>query len=56
MFLLSIIIYRDGSEELYDHNNDPDEFTNIAGDPQYSSLKMEPAALILKVNAEPNKK
>ncbi|MGI9475020.1 MAG: sulfatase-like hydrolase/transferase, partial [Rubripirellula sp.] len=27
------IRYIDGSEELYDHDNDPDEWHNIAGDP-----------------------
>jgi len=26
-------IYDDGSEELYDHRNDPHEFTNLAADP-----------------------
>ena len=25
------ILYEDGTEELYDHNNDPNEYTNLAG-------------------------
>ena len=29
------IHYIDGSEELYNHNNDPKEFHNLASDPQY---------------------
>jgi len=35
------ILYNDGSEELYDHNTDPDEFTNIAGRPEFMDLKAE---------------
>jgi len=33
------IRYRDGSEELYDHRNDPKEWHNIADDPKYESVK-----------------
>ena len=29
------ISYEDGGEELYDHEKDPDEFTNLADDPEY---------------------
>jgi arylsulfatase A-like enzyme len=32
------IHYVDGSEELYDHDNDPDEWTNLADDPQMKSI------------------
>ncbi len=32
------IQYRDGSEELYNHEVDPGEYTNLAGDPQYASV------------------
>ena len=32
------IRYLDGSEELYDHNNDPHEWTNLAGDPQMKKV------------------
>lgn len=35
------IRYRDGSEELYDHRSDPGEFTNLAGDPKWTSVKEE---------------
>ncbi len=31
--------YSDGSEELYDHANDPQEWTNLAGDSNYDSIK-----------------
>jgi arylsulfatase A-like enzyme len=27
----------DGNEELYDHNNDPEEHHNLAGDPEYKA-------------------
>ena len=32
-------VYIDGSEELYDHRKDPEEWTNLAFDPQYSNIK-----------------
>ena len=32
------IRYNDGGEELYDHNEDPNEWTNLAGNPEYSSV------------------
>ncbi len=44
------IRYKDGSEELYDHKNDPDEFVNLAGLKKYDSVKKELAAWIPKVN------
>lgn len=47
------IRYHDGSEELYDHVSDPDEFTNIGDAPQYDSLKDELGAWIPKVNVKP---
>jgi arylsulfatase A-like enzyme len=37
----SYIKYRDGSEELYDHQADPCEFTNLAGRPEYDHIKLE---------------
>lgn len=33
------ILYRDGSEELYDHSKDKDEFTNLAENPEYAAVK-----------------
>jgi iduronate 2-sulfatase len=32
------IRYRDGSEELYNHKNDPGEHINLAGDPKYAEV------------------
>lgn len=32
------IRYRDGSEELYDHRNDPGEHLNLAGNPEYANV------------------
>ena len=33
----------DGSEELYDHDTDPEEWTNLAGDPKLQAIKTEMA-------------
>jgi len=46
------IRYADGGEELYDHDNDPMEWTNLAGDPKYAGVKKELARWLPKVNAE----
>ena len=35
------ICYADGSEELYDHDADPMEWTNLANDPKYVGAKKE---------------
>ena len=35
------IRYSDGSEELYDHANDPNEFTNLSKHEQFSAKKAE---------------
>ena len=35
------IVYEDGAEELYDHQDDNDEWRNRAGDASYGSLKAE---------------
>ncbi len=40
------IRYIDGSEELYDHAADPEEWTNLADDPAYDEIKAEMAAFI----------
>jgi len=33
--------YHDGGEELYDHNTDPMEWNNLAGDPAYAEIKSQ---------------
>ena len=33
------IRYADGSEELYDHHTDPNEWTNMAADPAHQAVK-----------------
>lgn len=45
------IRYADGSEELYDHDADPLEWKNLAGDPQLASVKAELAHWLPRVNA-----
>lgn len=44
------IRYSDGTEELYDHENDPMEWTNLAGDPKYDQVKQQLAQWLPKVN------
>jgi hypothetical protein len=44
------IRYADGSEELYDHQSDPLEWTNLAGDSQHESTKKELASALPTVN------
>jgi arylsulfatase A-like enzyme len=46
------IRYSDGTEELYDHENDPMEWTNLAADPQHAEVKKELARWLPKVNVE----
>lgn len=38
--------YIDGSEELYDHQNDPEEWTNLAGKPEFADVVREMASHI----------
>jgi arylsulfatase A-like enzyme len=38
---LRYIRYEDGSEELYDHRSDPHEWTNLADEEEYESVKQE---------------
>jgi len=38
------IRYEDGSEELYDHATDPNEWKNLAGNPNYGEVKQRLAA------------
>jgi arylsulfatase A-like enzyme len=44
------IRYRDGGEELYDHESDPREWTNLAGDPRYAEVKVELQQWLPEVN------
>ncbi|MFG0263916.1 MAG: sulfatase-like hydrolase/transferase [Rhodopirellula sp. JB055] len=44
------IRYVDGSEELYDHANDPNEWHNLAGDPSMNAIKKQHAAWIDQLN------
>ncbi len=47
------IRYADGTEELYDHEADPLEWTNLAVDPQYDDVKKELSQWFPEVNAPP---
>jgi arylsulfatase A-like enzyme len=38
--------YHDGTEELYDHQIDPGEFTNLADQPEYDHIKLKLSAWI----------
>ena len=40
------IRYSDATEELYDHGVDPDELTNLAGDPVHEPVRAQLAAMI----------
>jgi arylsulfatase A-like enzyme len=44
------IRYADGSEELYDMENDPNEWTNLAGDPEYAGVIAEHARWLPQIN------
>ena len=46
------IRYRDGSEELYDLRNDPNEWNNVAGDPANEAIRLELAKHFPSVNAD----
>ena len=48
------IRYNDGTEELYDHNVDPMEWTNLASKPESAAVKKELAKWLPKLNAEPS--
>jgi arylsulfatase A-like enzyme len=39
-----LIRYQDGSEELYDHDTDPMEWTNLAANPEFANVRKELAA------------
>lgn len=48
------IQYEDGSEELYDRNIDPNEWTNIAGKPEYIPIKSFARRYLPETNAHWN--
>jgi choline-sulfatase len=47
------IRYADGSEELYDHRSDPNEWTNLVADARYSATKQEMTRWLPKTAAPP---
>ncbi|MBI1370546.1 MAG: sulfatase-like hydrolase/transferase [Planctomycetes bacterium] len=47
------IRYEDGTEELYDHTTDPNEWKNLAADPALTPIKQKLAAYLPKINAAP---
>lgn len=49
------IRYADGSEELYDHNTDPYEWTNIASNPEHTSVLETHRARLPTNNKKPAK-
>lgn len=46
------IRYANGSEELYDHDKDPNEWTNLAGDPNMLAIKKKLAANLPAIDSE----
>ncbi len=47
------IRYADGSEELYDEVADPNEWTNIAGNPKFANVKRDLAMWLPKIDKPP---
>ncbi|MCY2963657.1 MAG: sulfatase, partial [Planctomycetota bacterium] len=47
------IRYADGTEELYDHETDPNEWTNLAGDGKYQHVLAEHRRWLPRVDAPP---
>ena len=47
------IQYSDGGQELYDHEADPNEWSNLASLPRYSSLKSQLAKWLPVTNVKP---
>jgi choline-sulfatase len=46
-------VYADGSEELYDHQTDPNEWTNLAADPQFANVITSFQKYLPTINVEP---
>lgn len=49
------IQYNDKTEELYNHDADPNEWKNLALDPKYAETKKKLANWLPKINAEPSR-
>ena len=47
------IRYADGGEELYDQQNDPNEFTNLANHPEFGPVKKSLATMLPSKNVKP---
>ena len=47
------IRYADGSEELYDHQDDPHEWTNLAGNPKYAAIIEEHRRWLPRIDRPP---
>jgi arylsulfatase A-like enzyme len=48
------IRYADGGEELYDHQTDPYEWTNLANQPEHAALKADLAKHFPSTNIAPS--
>lgn len=46
------IQYKDGTNELYDHNSDPNEWNNLAENPEHKKVIQELQKALPKINAE----
>jgi hypothetical protein len=47
------IRYADGGEELYDHERDPHEWTNLADSPAHAAVRAEHARWLPRTDAPP---
>ena len=48
LVLIEDFTYEDGSEELYDHETDPNEWTNLADQKEFAEIKQRLAEVIPK--------
>ena len=46
------ILYNNGSEELYDHDSDPYEWTNLAGESQHAEAKADLKRQLLRMTGQ----
>ena len=47
---------QNGEEELYDHRNDPHEWTNLADHPEYQNVKAELKTTMMKITEKKAKR